>query len=390
MWSHIFLLLLGCAAAQRVENLTVGSLRTPALGVDVYYTPKPLFGWQTSAPQVAFRVVVADSLSQAPMWDSGRVASLQPRAVYAGATALGYDADYTLTVSVYFDSSSSAVQAVGAFSTGLDSAAWAGSAAWVGSCTAAQQSPQLRTAFSLSPAPILRARAYVSAVGLFTLHLNGGRVGGGRDVLTPGWSTVPSVRVLADTFDIAADLRAGGENVVGMRLGQGKYGYVYEFCHAGDATCFAGVLHISILQQGGNETVIQSGPGWTCAPSPIVFQHLFHGESYNATLEQVGWDSPGFSPPQPWAPAPIVRPNVTLLSTGVPPIRTAADVAPKNISGGAGVPVVSGGKFVIGSSSPDVFWWADNTTVKNFVQYCVRLPPPPFFAAVTPHCLKPC
>ena len=31
-------------------------------------------------------------------------------------------------------------------------------------------------------------------------------------------------------------LCAGGENVLGMRLGQGKYGYVYEFCAAGDAT----------------------------------------------------------------------------------------------------------------------------------------------------------
>jgi hypothetical protein len=41
-------------------------------------------------------------------------------------------------------------------------------------------------------------------------------------------------------FHVAARYRkwlcAGGENVLGMRLGQGKYGYVYEFCAAGDAT----------------------------------------------------------------------------------------------------------------------------------------------------------
>ena len=357
-------------SAQRVENLTVGSLRTPALGVDVYFQPNPAFSWQTSAAQTAYQLQVTSS-SGAIVFDTGKVVSAQTTLIrYAGEPLL-FDADYAISLTAFFGATP--VRLAGTFATGLDSLAWASSAQWLAGCTTGQQAPQLRTSFALSPAPILRARAYASGVGLYSLHLNGARVGGGEAELTPGWSTVPTVRVLADTHDVAAALLPG-ENVVGLRLGQGKFGYVYEFCHAGDATCYAGVLRLVIEQSGGNTTIIETTPAtWTCAPSPIVFQHLFHGESFNESLEQAGWDAPGFVPAAPWAPARLAQPNVTLLSTGVPPIRNAALVAPVAVAPAPGSGhVLGGGKFIIASSggNPNVYFWPDNTTTKFFVQFC--------------------
>ena len=373
------LLLAASAAAQNAQNLTINNLPPPALGIDLNFDPAPAFTWQLVAPQTAYQLVVTTAAG-APAWDSGVVASPSASQVlYAGAP-LAPDADYAVTLTSHTAAGPSA-PLQGAFSTGPDAAAWAASAVWLGGCTGGQAAPQLRRAFTLSPAPVLRARAYASAGGLYTLHLNGARVGGGGegalggDVLTPGWATVPTVRLEAQAYDVAAVLRAGGENVVGLRLGEGKFGYVFEFCHAGDATCYAGVLRLVITQAGGNTTVLQTDASgaWECAPSPITFQHLFHGESYNASLEQAGWDAPGFAPLAPWAPAPLRAPNATLLSTGVPPIRNAAAVAPLSLrQAPGGAPYIAGGKFVIASSGgdPEVYWWADNTTTKNPVAFC--------------------
>jgi hypothetical protein len=369
----VALLVLATAAAQqRAENLTIGGLPPPVLGLDLHFQPNPVFSWQVTAPQTAYRLVVTTAAG-APLWDSGPTPSARTTQVPYGGPPLPPDADFLATLTATLGASP-APPLVGAFSSGPDAAAWAASAQWLGGCTAALAAPQLRRAFTLSPAPVLRARAYASAAGIFTLHLNGARVG--SDALAPGWSTVPTVRLLAGAYDVAPALVPGAENVLGLRLGQGKYGYVHEFCAAGDASCYAGVVRLVITQAGGNTTVIETeaaSGAWQCAPSPIVFQHLFDGESYNASLEQAGWDMPNFVPAAPWTPAPPRSPNVTLLTTGVPQITTAASLAPASVAPGpGGGHVIAGGKFIIAASggNPNVYWWADNTTVKNFVTSC--------------------
>ena len=373
----LLLLIITGVAAQSlaVTNLTLnGVLRSPVIGLDSFFQKNPRFSWSVlGGLQVGYQLTVQSKTGT--QWDSGLVNStISTQIPYSGA-ALSFDADYSWFVKVSFSSGSSATSQLAFFTTGLDSEVWASEAVWMGGCTAGQASPQLRFSFQLSSSSIERAVAYASGLGLYTLHINGKRVGGGVDVLSPGWSTVPTVRVIANGYDVLTFLQEG-ENVVGMRLGQGKYGYVHEFCANGDATCYAGLFNLGITQAGGNLTRVQSSEKWECAPSPIVFNHLFDGESYNASLDQAGWDEPGFTPSLPWVPVTIQHPNVSALSSGVPPIQTQANITPLSVTqlGGGGTPYIGNGEFIIAPSSPNVYWWANGTTVKNFLSQCTPCP----------------
>lgn len=371
------------AAAPLVANLTVEYLANPA-AVDVTWNPAPRFAWQVAGgAQASYRIVVTSAATPqhpaALQWDSGVVAGAQSAQVsYGGAAPLATDADFAWQLTVVFADGSSVSPPPATFGTGPDAAAWAAAAVWLGGCAAAQASPQLRLSFALADRPVLRAKVFATGLGVYALYLNGARVGDGVDVLTPGWSTVPTARVLANAYDVAPALLAGGENVVGMRLGQAKFGYLGEFCAAGDASCYAALLHLSILQSTpdgrDNVTVISTNlsSGWQCAPSPITFNHLFSGETYNASLHQPGWDAPGFKPTAPWVPATAATPVVQQVTTAGAPIRIVANVTPASVTArnsSAWVPG-SGGLFVKSDSSPDVWWVASASGVKNFVTEC--------------------
>jgi hypothetical protein len=367
---HLLLLIVLAASAQGVSvgNLTVNYESAPT-AVDIDWNPQPRFAWTLAGGEQAayrLRLFAASSL----VWDSGLVTSSQTTQVSYAGPPLQHDQDYAWLVEVTPTGARAVNSSLAVFGTGLDSRAWATGGQWIGGCTGGQASPQLRTSFSLSAQPITRAKAYVTGLGVYTLHLNGGRVGGGRDVLTPGWSTVPTARVLANAYDVAASLVPGQENVVGVRLGQGKYGYVGEFCPSGDATCYAALVHLSITQ-GSNTTVIATDPAsWTCAPSPITFNSLFGGETFNASVDQPGWDAPGFRPTAPWVQAPARSPVVALVSPAPAPIRVMANVTPTDIFAfNTTQPVVSGGRFVMGSP-PNIYWVKDNSGTKNLVVTC--------------------
>ncbi len=94
--------------------------------------------------------------------------------------------------------------------------------------------PVLRRMFEL-PADVARARLYVTSLGLHKVSLNGVTVT--DDLLAPGWTSYRH-RLLAETYDVTALLRAGSNVIVGSvgdgwfrgRLGwdptndRGKYG----------------------------------------------------------------------------------------------------------------------------------------------------------------------
>lgn len=210
-----------------VNDTRVNGVRAP-LAIDIDDIPSPTLSWRVSGgAQVAYRVLVSlDASFTPPLWDSGAVSSPQLTCVYAGP-ALSHGSSLFWSVSSSSDGAVWSSPATSTFGTGLDSVAWAAAASdggWLGSCTQADASPALRLSFALDAAPIVEARAYASALGLYALSINGARTGGGREaVLTPGWATVPTTRVAADAYDVTSMLGAG-ENVVGMTLGQGEFG----------------------------------------------------------------------------------------------------------------------------------------------------------------------
>ena len=69
------------------------------------------------------------------------------------------------------------------------------------------------------PADVRRATAYVTALGLYELHLNGRRL---EDrILAPEWTSYRK-RVQVQTYDITQMLHKG-DNVIGVQVGEGWY-----------------------------------------------------------------------------------------------------------------------------------------------------------------------
>ena len=369
-----------------VSQATVEGVVNP-LAIDLEWAPQPSFAWSVAGGiQSLFHVRVASDASfsvASLVWDSGIVNSSISAAIYAGEAPLPHGTDLYLQVEAADSFGVWSLPSLSTFGTGLDSVEWARDAvtqsAWLGACTSGAGVPSLRLSFSLSSDPIVRARAYASSLGLYALSVNGARAGGGVDaVLTPGWATVPTYRVNADAYNVTTALFSGGENVLGFRLGQGKYGYNGEFCKAADASCYAGVVRVIIEQEGGNVTTVDSSVTWPwiCAPSETTYNSLFGGETIDERLAQPGWDSPGFVPGPNWSPAR--RPTnltVAILSAAPPAMRIIANITPSSVSARntSSIYNVSGGAFLKSDTNPDVWWvlgWPSAPLFRFFVTVC--------------------
>lgn len=178
-------------------------------------------------------------------------------------------------------------------------------------------SPMLRSEFDL-PGDVAAARAFVTALGYYELRINGRRVG--DHVLDPGYTTV-SRRVLYSAYDVTDMLRPG-RNAVGVLLGSGWY--------RGSPAL---LLQMNIRLRDGTQLSVVTESNWRSAASPIVEQSLYHGETYDARLEQPGWDEPGFDRASDWVPvSTVVPPDGELTAQAMPPIRVVETLPPVAIA----------------------------------------------------------
>lgn len=183
--------------------------------------------------------------------------------------------------------------------------------------------PTLRTEFSLGES-VVSARAYVHGLGFYELRLNGSKVG--DRVLTPA-STPYDRRILYDTYDVT-DLVRRGDNAVGLWLGNG-YGARfsrYGFRWLGPLQA---VLLLEVRFADGTEQIVRTNDAWRWCGGPITSNDLYDGESYDARLEQIGWDSPGFDADH-WLPVRTVPApdGVPAAATAAPAIRVAHTIRP--------------------------------------------------------------
>jgi alpha-L-rhamnosidase len=190
-------------------------------------------------------------------------------------------------------------------------------------------SPLLRKAFRLGK-PIHSARAYVVALGLYELHLNGRRVG--EDVLSPGWTDYTR-RVQYQTYDVTALLRRG-ENAAGIVLGDGWYaghiGWHHERAHYGPLPMARVEIHV--LYADGTRERIVTDRSWKGAFGPIRSSDLLKGESYDARREQAGWDRAGFAESGWTAAAEPDPPATALVAPKGPPVQRTEELAPKSVT----------------------------------------------------------
>lgn len=140
--------------------------------------------------------------------------------------------------------------------------------------------------------------------------MNGERVDG--EAGTRSWSQY-DVRVLYHTYDVAARLRSGAENVIGLHVGRGWYGgpsggvpsktqwLMWSF----GPPAVRAVLRATICAPSGgacSSVAIGTNVSWDQAPGPVVMDDEYKGETFDRRLETPGWAAPGFvmRPAQKW------------------------------------------------------------------------------------------
>ena len=320
----------------QATNLRTEYMADP-LGID---ETAPRFSWwiddaRPGARQTAYRVRVASLpellAGDAPdRWDSGNVAGdQQTQVAYAGA-ALGSRARGFWDVTVWdAEGTAGALSDVATFELGLlDRADW--SAGWVttaveASGTVLPPAPMLRRTFRVER-PVLRARLYITALGLYEAHLNGRRVG--DNYFRPGWTDY-RVRLQYQTYDVT-ELIATGENALAVLLGDGWYSGRVAHLERGMlyGTRPALLAQLEIAHDDGTTTCIVTDDGWRWREGPIRGQDLIEGEEYDARHEierwdDVGCDEAGFAPvlPRDW-------PEATLVAAPNEPVRAVREFVP--------------------------------------------------------------
>ncbi len=339
-----------------VTNLRAEYAEDP-LGLDVR---QPRLSWTLAAPgrgrrQTAYRVLVASdgarlAAGEGDLWDSGRVASDQSaQVVYAGA-ALRSGQRCHWRVQVWDEAGAPSAPSVPAWwEMGLlDPADW--TARWIGAPAGGEDgaAAYLRADFALDR-PVARARVYATALGVYSLRLNGQPVS--PDLLAPGWTDYRA-RVQYQTYDVTGLLREG-DNALGAVLGLGWYaGRVGMFGprQYGDRPAF--LCQLQVEYADGTAVRVVSDGSWRGGPGPIRANDLLMGEEYDAREERDGWDRPVFAAPAAdWRPAAVRESSpARLVAQADPPIRVTQDLAP------IGLTELEGGKWLFDLGQNMVGW----------------------------------
>ena len=186
-------------------------------------------------------------------------------------------------------------------------------------------SPYLRKEFKLK-GDIVRARAYISAHGLYEAELNGKRVG--NQVFTPGWTSYNN-RLQYQTYDVTGLLHKG-RNAIGVILGdgwhRGNIGWVRNRNAYGDKLSL--ILQIDVTYSNGKTERILSDDSWSASTGPILLSDIYNGETYDARLENKSWSSIGFDD-KDWQKVKLVDlPKTTLICPQGPPVKRIEEIKP--------------------------------------------------------------
>jgi alpha-L-rhamnosidase len=295
-------------------------------GIDVR---QPRFQWvldnsRRGEMQTAYQVLVASSPAnlakdRGAVWDSGKVMSGDSTQVVYNGKPLESGHSYYWKVR-YWDGGGnpSGYSQPANFGMGpLERSDWKGQ--WIGG------DGLLRKEFNL-PGQVVRARAYVTALGYYELHINGKKIG--HKVLDPAWTLYPK-RVLYSTYDVTSALKDGA-NAVGVMLGGG-----WATQPAGGPPYYkspALLFQMNIEMAGGKTISVSSDTSWKTAAGPVVSNSVYDGDVYDARLEKPSWDQPEFDD-SGWAQARQEEGTPGAISAEMmPAIRVVDTLAPRSMT----------------------------------------------------------
>lgn len=205
------------------------------------------------------------------------------------------------------------------------------SARWIGSApetVGSSASSRARIVFDVAAKPVRRAAVRVASPCFCEVWLNGEKVDPKR-VLSPG-CTDYGRHVNEETYDVTGRI-SGGRQCLGLWLGPG---YSSDFSKHGwrwlKPKCVR--AEVSIDYVDGTRQVVSSGPDWSYRErSPIVSASIYHGEVFDARLEEPGWCRVG-ADEKGWAAAQLVKEYPAVVEpTRLPPIRLCDPLRPMSV-----------------------------------------------------------
>lgn len=185
--------------------------------------------------------------------------------------------------------------------------------------------PLVRHEFQL-PAPVRRARLYVTSLGVHEVWLNGERVS--ADLLAPGWTTYRR-RLLSETYDVSGMLTTG-PNAIAGRLGDGWYRGRLGWDtgpkgrgHYGHELGLIAQLEVE-LEDGTRRTIATDG-SWMASTGSVRRADLYDGCDIDLRQEPDGWTRPGFDAVS-WVPVRVVPFDPVVVEPRMAsPVRVVAE-----------------------------------------------------------------
>jgi len=206
-------------------------------------------------------------------------------------------------------------------------------------------SPLLRREFTLPSKPV-RAILRSCNLGYGENRINGQKVGDG--FFEPAITYYP-IFALFNTYDVTGMLKQG-ENTLGIMLGDGWYDEPLAWSDP-DNTFGRPVASAQLVveMENGQTVTIATDGTWKTTPGPILRNHYFIGECYDANALPVGWDQPGFDDSK-WAPVVVTKsPTKKLEPQKVQSEKIVRRVKPVAIKNPApGIYVFNLGEMLVG------------------------------------------
>ncbi len=357
----LFPILLVVLSFSGFSKNSVGTLKCDyhinPIGMDV---AQPQLSWQivtleNNFMQQAYEIRVAESrenLSKSSklVWSSGKViGSASVNVPYGGPPAKSMQQRWW-QVRIWDSKGKATAWSEPAFwEMGLLNAEdWKGS--WIrmgeeADNTISRPAQYFRTEFDVAR-KIKYARIYVTALGLYELHLNGKKVG--NDLFTPGWTSYKN-RIQYQTYDVTSQL--GVKNTLGAIVGDGWYrgniGFKGQRSYYGDKSALLAQLEITYTD--GTKTSIVTDSNWKTTTGPVLESDIYNGELYDARLELTGWDLTGYSDVKWTKAANYDFPKSTLIAPQGVPVQAIQEIKPvKLIRTPKGESVVDMGQNMVG------------------------------------------
>ncbi len=190
--------------------------------------------------------------------------------------------------------------------------------------------PYLRKEFKLEK-PIKQARLYASAIGVYSVQINGQLVG--NEYLTPYWTSYHN-RIQYQVYDITQMLDEG-ENIIGMLLGNGWSRFFRSVRTRRSSENYfnflAGIAQLEITHEDGTQSIITTNDSWKSNSGALLYSTIYSGEMYDARKEMPGWDQPGYDDSD-WKEVKVIdHPKRVLVSTDGEPVVTHEEISPISI-----------------------------------------------------------